>query len=52
MNKIQKALYQAPTLSKLELYNDLSIMLSFSVDGSIDPIEEGVEDTYWSVNNW
>ena len=52
MNKIQKALYQAPTLSKLELNNDLSIMLSFSVDGSIDPIEEGVEDTYWSVNNW
>lgn len=27
-------------------------LLSFSVDGSIDPIEEGVEDTYWSINNW
>lgn len=51
MNKIQKELYQAPELSKLELNNDLSILLSFSVDGSIDPIEEGVEDTYWSVNN-
>lgn len=52
MNKIQKELYQAPELSTIDLNNDLSILLSFSVDGSIDPIEEGVEDTYWSVNNW
>ena len=52
MNKIQKELYQAPELSKLELNNDLSILLSFSVDGSIAPIEEGVEDTYTSVGNW
>ena len=52
MNKIQKELYQAPEFSKIELNNDLSILLSFSVDGSIDPIEEGVEDTYTSVNNW
>ena len=28
------------------------LFTSFSVDGSIDPIEEGVEDTYSSVNNW
>ena len=52
MNKIQKELYQAPEFSKIELNNDLSILLSFSVDGSIDPIEEGVEDTYTSINNW
>ncbi|WP_455250376.1 hypothetical protein [Porphyromonas sp.] len=52
MNKIQKELYLAPELSKIELNNDLSILLSFSVDGSIDPVEEGVEDTYTSVNNW
>ncbi|WP_299320902.1 hypothetical protein [uncultured Porphyromonas sp.] len=52
MNKIQKELYQAPEFSKIELNNDLSILLSFSVDGSIDPIQEGVEDTYTSVNNW
>lgn len=45
MNKIQKELYQAPEFSKIELNNDLSILLSFSVDGSIDPIQEGVEDT-------
>ena len=52
MNKIQKELYQAPEFSKIELNNDLSILLSFSVDGSIDPIQEGVEDAYTSVNNW
>lgn len=52
MNKIQKEVYQAPEFSKIELNNDLSILLSFSVDGDIDPIEPGEEDQYPNKNNW
>ncbi|WP_455250374.1 hypothetical protein [Porphyromonas sp.] len=52
MNKIQKALYQAPALSKLELYNDLSIMLSFSVSGIIDPITEGEDEDEYDLGKW
>ena len=48
MNKIQKELYQAPELTKIEL-NHLSILLSFSVEGEIDPIESGVEDTGYTT---
>ena len=44
MNKIQKELYQAPGLSKLEVNNDLSILLSFSVSGDIVDVYPGVED--------
>ena len=45
MNKIQKESYQAPELSLLELNNDLSVLLSFSVDGDIEPIGPGADDT-------
>ena len=50
MNKIQKEFYQAPELTKIEP-NHLSILLSFSVEGTIDDLEAGVEDegfsTFW-----
>lgn len=52
MNKIQKEVYQAPEFSKIELNNDLSILLTFSVDGDIDPIEPGEEDTYAKNGKW
>ena len=43
MNKIQKELYQAPGFSKIEL-NNMSLLLTFSISGDIDPIEKGEED--------
>ena len=43
------ALRTEPGMDLSKLY---PLFTSFSVDGSIDPIEEGVEDTYSSVNNW
>lgn len=49
MNKTQKELYQAPELSKIELNDNLSILLSFSVEGEIDPIESGVVDEGYST---
>lgn len=48
MNKIQKEFYQAPELTKIEL-NHLSILLSFSVEGTIDDLEAGVEDEGFST---
>lgn len=45
MNKIQKELYQAPEFSEIDLSNDLSVLLSFSIEGDIDPIVEGDGDT-------
>lgn len=48
MNKIQKEFYQAPGLTKIEL-NHLSILLSFSVEGTIDEVEDGVEDAGYST---
>ena len=44
MNKIQKELYQAPELTKFELDNELSILLTFSIEGSADSIEGGIDD--------
>ena len=47
MNKIQKEIYQSPSFTKLELNHDLSILLSFSVDGEVDPLEEGSGGLNW-----
>lgn len=44
MNKIQKELYQAPELNAIELNHDLSILLSFSIEGNVEPIDEGDSD--------
>ena len=52
MNKIQKALYQAPELSKFALNNDLSIMLSFLVNGTLDPIAEGEDEKINDLGKW
>lgn len=52
MNKIQKEIYQAPEFSKIELNNDLSILLNFSVDGDVDPIEEGVDESRDGLGKW
>lgn len=52
MNKIQKEIYQAPELSKIELNNDLSLLLNFSVDGEVEPIEEGVDDQRDGLGSW
>lgn len=51
MNKIQKEYYQAPGFSVLDLTNDLSILLSFSVDGAIDDVTKGVDDDD-NNSNW
>lgn len=51
MNKIQKEVYQAPELSKIELNNDLSVLLNFSVDGDVEPIEEGENDSRGGFGN-
>lgn len=45
MNKIQKGLYQAPELTKLELNSDLSILLHFSISGGMEDVAPGYEDT-------
>lgn len=45
MNKIQKGLYQAPELTKLELNSDLSILLNFSISGVVEDVAPGYEDT-------
>lgn len=52
MNKIQKEIYQAPELSKIELNNDLSILLTFSVDGEVEPIEEGEDESDYHFGKW
>ena len=52
MNKIQKEIYQAPELSKIELNNDLSILLTFSVNGEVEPIEEGVDEDRDGLGKW
>lgn len=52
MNKIQKEIYQAPELSKIELNNGLSVLLNFSVDGDVDPIEEGVDESNGNLGRW
>lgn len=44
MNKIQKGLYQAPELTKLELNSDLSILLHFSISGGVEDVAPGYED--------
>ena len=44
MNKIQKGLYQAPELTKLELNSDLSILLHFSISGGMEDVAPGYED--------
>lgn len=52
MNKIQRELYQAPELSKFDLNHDLSVLLSFSVEGSFDPLEPGVDDDSLEGGKW
>ena len=52
MNKIQKELYQAPELNALELNHDLSILLSFSIEGNVDPIESGEDESPNDYGNW
>lgn len=52
MNKLQRQSYQAPELAKIKLDNDLSVLLSFSIEGGIvDDITEGVEDNS-PTPNW
>ena len=52
MNKIQKESYKAPGFTALELNHDLSILLSFSVDGEFEPVEIGADDDLGSYDNW
>lgn len=52
MNKIQKEVYQAPELSKIELNNGLSVLLNFSVDGDVMPIEEGENESDGRFGKW
>lgn len=52
MNKIQKELYQAPELNAVELNHDLSILLSFSIEGNVDPIELGETDEINNYGRW
>lgn len=41
--ELEKELYEAPQISKLVLNNDLSLLLTFSVEGNVDDIEDGGE---------
>lgn len=43
MKHLEKELYEAPQISKLVLNNDLSLLITFSVEGNVDDIEDGGE---------
>ena len=43
MKHLEKELYEAPQISKLMLNNDLSLLITFSVEGNVDDIEDGGE---------
>ena len=38
---IEKEQYEAPEFNLLELHPDLSLLISFSVEGDIDDIDDG-----------
>ena len=43
MKHLEKELYEAPQIDKLVLNNDLSLLITFSVEGNVDDIEDGGE---------
>lgn len=43
MNKPYKERYEAPEVKFLPLHHDLSLLLSFSIEGDFEEIEDGGE---------